>query len=188
MRIEKTFLEGCVLIYPDCFKDNRGWFMESYHHDKYHDLGISSAFVQDNHSYSKECYTLRGLHFQTGNAAQSKLVRCVKGKIWDVAVDLRSESPTYKQWIGVVLDAENKTQIFIPKGFAHGFLTLEPDTEVEYKVDHVYSKAHDGGIAYNDPELHVDWSTYLDGNLPILSEKDMRNPNLKELSLSFKDE
>lgn len=185
MRIEYTKLKDLLIIVPDVFGDNRGWFTESYNKQKYQALGIDVDFVQDNHSYSKEIGTLRGLHFQTGPFAQSKLVRCVRGKLVDVCVDLRKESPTYLQWDAIELSEENKLQLFVPKGFAHGFVTLTEDVEIMYKVDAFYSKEHDSGIRFDDSEINIDWSRILPNIEFILSEKDKQLNNLKDLNLKF---
>ena len=159
--------------------------METYSTEKYAQLGIHNVFVQDNHSMSSKKGTLRGLHFQNNPMAQAKLVRCTRGKVIDVAVDLRKGSPTYKQWVSVELSAENKRQFYIPRGFAHGFLTLTDDVEFEYKVDNLYSKEHDRGIRYDDPSIGVDWGTLLEGMEPILSEKDVNGPLLEESDINF---
>lgn len=185
MRVEKTKLEGLIIIHPDIFGDSRGWFTESYNQKKYQVLGINVEFIQDNHSYSKEIGILRGLHFQTGEFAQSKLIRCVKGVLYDVCVDLRKNSPTYMQWQGIELSNENKLQLFVPKGFAHGFVTLSEDVEIMYKVDAFYSKEHDSGIRYDDPSINVDWRSILPNVEFILSEKDKQLKYFKELNLDF---
>ena len=135
MEIIKTKLEGVYILEPNVFGDHRGWFMETYSKDKFKELGISIDFIQDNHSLSVEKGTLRGLHFQLNPKAQSKLVRCTRGSILDVAVDIRKGSKTYKKWIAVKLTEENKKQLLIPKGFAHGFVTLSDQVEVQFKVD-----------------------------------------------------
>lgn len=176
MKVTSTNISGVYIIEPDVFGDRRGWFMETYSKEKYRAAGIPCDFVQDNHSYSQKKGTLRGLHFQLNPKAQAKIVRCLSGAILDIAVDLREESPTYKKWIGAELTAENKKQIFIPRGFAHGFLTLTDDVEVAYKADAYYAPDCDGGILYSDPEIGIDW-----GEGPfILSEKDLRAPRLSE--------
>lgn len=185
MKIIDTEFPGLKIIDTDVFGDNRGWFTESYNHAKYSELGITEKFIQDNHSFSAQKGTLRGLHFQTGHMAQSKLVRCVRGSLWDVCVDLRKGSPTFKQWIGVELSADNHKQLFVPKGFAHGFLTLTDDVEIEYKVDAYYSKTHDSGVFYDDPDLKIDWASKLEGKLPILSEKDRQLKPLNQLEIDF---
>lgn len=181
MRIIQTEIEDILIIEPRVFGDNRGWFTESYSKKKYEDNGIDIEFIQDNHSFSARKGTLRGLHFQTNPKAQTKLVRCTKGKILDVAVDLRKSSATYKKWISVVLSEENKKQLLIPKGFAHGFLTLTDDVEIQYKVDEYYSPECDRSIKFDDPEIGVDWGI----NNPILSEKDLNAPTLAESDVNF---
>ncbi|MBJ6360253.1 dTDP-4-dehydrorhamnose 3,5-epimerase [Paenibacillus sp. GCM10012307] len=164
----KTELDGVWIIEPTVHQDNRGFFIESYSKRSYEGLGISQEFVQDNHSLSKEAGTLRGLHYQRPPYAQGKLVRVLAGAIYDVAVDIRSSSPTFGQWVGVILSADNYRQLWIPQGFAHGFCTLVPDTQVSYKVDQYYNASADRGIAWNDPELAIPWPV----NTPLLSGKD----------------
>jgi dTDP-4-dehydrorhamnose 3,5-epimerase len=185
MKAIETKIPGVKIIEPDCFSDHRGWFMETYSTEKYEAMGITNVFVQDNHSMSAKKGTLRGLHFQNAPMAQAKLVRCTKGAVIDVAVDIRKGSPTYKQWVSVELSAENKRQFYIPQGFAHGFLTLTDDVEFEYKVDNLYSKEHDRGIRYDDPSIGVDWGMLLNGMEPILSEKDINGPLLKDSDVNF---
>ncbi|MEG1991429.1 MAG: dTDP-4-dehydrorhamnose 3,5-epimerase, partial [Christensenella sp.] len=160
---------------------NRGWFMETYSKPKFEAMGITCEFVQDNQSYSAQKGTLRGLHFQTNPMAQSKLLRCTRGRILDVAVDIRKNSPTYKKWYAVELTAENKKQFFMPKGMAHGFVTLSDDVEVQYKVDTVYAPQCDRSIRFDDPEIGVDWGI---AN-PILSEKDLKAPLLADSDCDF---
>jgi len=184
MKIVETKLPGVKLIEPVVFEDSRGFFMESYNFRKFGELGISVTFVQDNHSLSKDKGVLRGLHYQLNPMAQSKLVRVTAGAIFDVVVDIRQGSPTYGQWESFVLSAENKLQLFVPRGFAHGFCTLEPNTEVLYKVDNYYSPEHDRGIAWNDPALGIPWPV----EHPILSEKDARHPRLAEAENNFRYE
>ena len=179
MNIKKTALEGVYIIEPQVFGDERGWFMESYSKLKLQDIDCS--FVQDNHSYSQKKGILRGIHFQNGELAQAKLVRCISGIIIDVAVDLRKGSPTYKKWISVELSAQNKKQLFIPRGFGHGFLTLSDDVEILYKADNYYSKEHDRSIIWNDEELGINWCI----EHPILSDKDKNAPALKESDCNF---
>ena len=181
MKFEKTKLEGVVIITPDVFGDHRGFFMESWSEHKMEEAGLHYNFVQDNHSMSSVKGTLRGIHFQKGDKAQAKLVRCVKGAVLDVAVDLRHESPTYKQWVAVELSAENKKQLLIPRGFGHGFVTLTDEVEFLYKADNYYAPEADGGIRWNDPEIGVDWGV----ENPILSAKDEKNPFLKDLGEVF---
>ena len=178
MKVESTFIEGIKIIHPNVFGDSRGWFYETYSEARFRDADINASFVQDNHSMSLKKGTLRGLHLQIGEMAQSKLVYCTRGAVLDVAVDLRSLSPTYKKWFSVVLSAENKKQIFIPKGFAHGFLTTEDCTEIQYKVDCFYSKEHERSIIYDDPDIGVDWGLLA---TPILSEKDANAPRLNAI-------
>lgn len=177
MKITKTKLDGVVIIEPDAFGDNRGFFMESWNKKKMEEVGLYYDFVQDNHSKSTVKGTLRGIHFQKGDKAQAKLVRCVKGAVLDVAVDLRKNSPTFKQWIGVELSEENKKQLLIPRGFGHGFVTLTDDVEFLYKADNYYALEADAGIRWNDPDIGVDWCV----ENPILSEKDKNNPFLKDM-------
>lgn len=181
MKFEKTKLEGVVIITPDVFGDHRGFFMESWSEHKMEEAGLHYNFVQDNHSMSSVKGTLRGIHFQKGDKAQAKLVRCVKGAVLDVAVDLRHESPTYKQWVAVELSAENKKQLMIPRGFGHGFVTLTDEVEFLYKADNYYAPEADGGIRWNDPEIGVDWGV----DKPILSAKDEKNPFFKDLGEVF---
>ena len=171
------------LICPRRFGDDRGWFRETFNSEKYRALGVTVTFVQDNHSLSRPKGVLRGLHFQTPPRGQDKLVRCVKGRIWDVAVDVRRGSPTYGQWVGAELTAENGRQLFVPVGFAHGFVTLEPDSEVEYKVSDLYAPDCDGGLIWNDPTIGIDWP--LDGGVPVLSDKDTRLPTLAAFDSPF---
>lgn len=179
--VSETELDGVLIIEPKVFGDNRGWFMETYSRRDFENAGITAEFVQDNRSFSSKKGIIRGLHFQRNPMCQAKLLTCLKGEILDVAVDLRKDSPTYKKWISVKLTAENKKQIFIPKGFAHGFLTLTDDVEIMYKCDELYSPECDGGIRFDDPEIGVEW----DVENPILSEKDKNAPYLKDIKLDF---
>ena len=181
MNIIRTKVEDVLIIEPKVFGDQRGWFTETYSKTKFQELGIDIEFVQDNHSMSAQKGTLRGLHFQTNPKAQSKLVRCTKGRILDVAVDLRKGSATYKKWVGVELSEENKNQLLIPKGFAHGFLTLTDDVEVQYKVDEYYAPECDRSIRFDDPEIGVNWGI----EDPILSEKDLNAPLFKDSDVDF---
>ena len=181
MKVTQTELKEVLLIEPDCFGDHRGWFMETYNKEKFMENGIENVFVQDNHSLSAAAGTLRGLHFQNEPMAQAKLVRCTRGEILDVAVDIRKGSPTYKKWVAEKLTAENRKQLFVPRGFAHGFVTLTEDVEVQYKVDNAYSREHDRGIRFDDPSIGVDWGTVN----PILSEKDEKSPILDESDANF---
>ena len=181
MKITPTKIEDVLIVEPDVFGDSRGWFTESYSKQKLKDAGVEADFIQDNHSFSATKGTLRGLHFQNAPHSQSKLIRCTRGKVLDVAVDLRKDSPTYKEWVSVELSAENKKQFFVPKGFAHGFLTLTDDVEFQYKVDDYYDKETDRSIRFDDPEIAVDWEY----DQPILSEKDNLAPLLKNSDVNF---
>ena len=181
MKITKTKLDGVIIIEPDIFGDNRGFFMESWNKEKMAELGLDYDFVQDNHSKSTVKGTLRGIHFQKGDKAQAKLVRCIKGAVLDVAVDLRQSSPTFKQWVGVELSEKNKKQLLIPRGFGHGFVTLTNDVEFLYKADNYYAPEADAGIRWNDPDIGVEWGV----ENPILSEKDKKNPFLKDCKELF---
>jgi dTDP-4-dehydrorhamnose reductase/dTDP-4-dehydrorhamnose 3,5-epimerase len=181
MQVVRTDIEGVYIIEPKVFGDHRGWFMETYSKLKLVQQGIGVDFIQDNHSMSTKKGTLRGLHFQINPKAQTKFVRCIKGAILDVAVDIRKGSPTYKKWIAVELSAENKKQLFIPKGFAHGFLTLVDDVEVQYKVDEYYTPECDRSIRFDDPEIGINWGI----SNPILSEKDLKAPLLKDSDHNF---
>lgn len=172
------------LITPSRFEDSRGWFMETYSDKLFDQLGIQCNFVQDNHSFSRAPYTLRGLHFQRPPCAQAKLVRCTNGRIFDVAVDLRSGSPTYGLWAAAELSAENGCQLFIPVGFAHGFLTLEPDCEVCYKCSDHYAPDLDAGIRWDDPQIAVKWPVP-NGLTPVLSPKDAIQPLMSSFDAVF---
>jgi len=169
------------LIKPPRFGDSRGWLFETWNHRTFAASGIDTDFVQDNASFSRLRGTIRGLHYQTAPRAQAKLVRTVRGSIFDVAVDLRRSSPTFGRFASATLTAEGGEQMFVPSGFAHGFCTLEPDTEVAYKISDFYAPEHEAGIAWNDPEIGVDWP--LEGADPILSEKDARLPRLADARL-----
>lgn len=181
MDILKTKLEGVYILIPKVFGDHRGFFMESWSLRTMEEAGLYYDFVQDNHSLSTVKGTLRGIHFQKGDKAQAKLVRCVRGAVLDVAVDLRHDSPTYKQWVGVELSEKNKKQLLIPRGFGHGFVTLTDHVEFLYKADNYYAPEADGGIRWNDPDIGVDWGI----SEPILSEKDTKNPFLKDIAPVF---
>jgi dTDP-4-dehydrorhamnose 3,5-epimerase len=183
MQIENTPLPGVLLITPPRFGDARGWFSESYNAPKLAALGVSTVFVQDNHSFSATPGTLRGLHFQAPPHAQDKLVRCSRGVIFDVAVDIRTGSPTYGQWYGAELSAENGQQLLVPKGFLHGFVTRVADTEVQYKCSDIYAPDCDGGLRWDDPDIGIDWG--LSGD-PVLSAKDAVAPFLSTFQSPFK--
>jgi len=173
----ETALQGVYILEPTVFEDERGFFMESYNKRDFEEIGLFFDFVQDNHSLSVKAGVLRGLHFQLEPKAQTKVVRCIRGAIYDVVVDLRKGSPTFGKWISVILTEHNKWQIVIPKGFAHGLLTLVPNTEVLYKVDEYYSPEHDRSMRWNDPDLNINWPI----KDPILSDKDKNAPFLKDL-------
>lgn len=177
METETTHIPGLLIITPDVFTDERGWFMESFQKKRYQDiLGSDIHFVQDNLSFSKKG-VLRGLHYQAPPFAQGKLVSVLRGRVRDVAVDIRHGSPTFGQYVSVELSADNHQQLWIPPGFAHGFVALEDDTLFAYKCTNVYSREHDRGVLWNDPSLAIDWSV-VD---PIVSEKDKQHPLLKDL-------
>ena len=171
------------LIRPRRFGDARGWFMETYNKDRYVELGVPVTFVQDNQSMSREVGVLRGLHYQANPNGQDKLVRCVRGAIWDVAVDVRAGSPTFGQWVAAELSAENGHQLFVPIGFAHGFVTLQPDTEVEYKCSGLYAPQSEGGVIWKDPTLALPWPLPPEG--PQLSPKDEVLTPLNEADTPF---
>jgi len=181
--VEPLAIPEVRLVRPRRHGDHRGFFSETWNERAYAEAGIDLDFVQDNHAFSAAKGTVRGLHFQTPPHAQDKLVRVIRGAILDVAVDLRHGSPTYGQHVKAVISAENWTQILVPKGFAHGLVTLEPDTEVLYKVTGFYAPEHDKGLRWNDPALGIDWGI-AEGDA-LLSEKDRRQPHLHELPVSF---
>lgn len=181
MKVIETKLSGVLIIEPKVHSDERGFFMESYNQQLFDKYNINHIYIQDNHSLSVEKGVIRGLHYQLKPKAQTKLVRVLVGEIYDVVVDIRPSSGTYGQWIGVLLSSENKRQLLVPTGFAHGFCTTEPNTEVLYKVDEYYSPEHDRGILWNDPALKIDWPT----TNPILSDKDHKQPLLKDAEINF---
>ncbi|TSA28208.1 MAG: dTDP-4-dehydrorhamnose 3,5-epimerase [Bacteroidetes bacterium] len=180
MEIIKTPLAGLLIIKPDVFEDERGYFFESYNREKFIAHGIDVNFVQDNESKSKRG-VLRGLHFQNPPFAQGKLVRVMRGSVLDVAVDIRTGSPTYGQWSSIVLSGQNKWMYWIPSGFAHGFLTLEDDTIFFYKCTNVYNKESEGAVRWNDPDLRIDWGI----EDPVISPKDQVAPLFRELESGF---
>ena len=180
MELIETCIPGVVIVQPRIFGDERGYFFESFSQRDFERQVCKTVFVQDNES--KSCYgVVRGLHFQQPPYAQSKLVRVVKGRVLDVAVDLRPSSPTYKLWVSVELSEENKRQLLIPRGFGHGFVTLTDHVEFLYKADNYYAPEADGGIRWNDPELAVDWGV----ENPVLSQKDQNSPWLKDAVTGF---
>lgn len=181
---EKTEIPDVILIKPKVFGDDRGFFMETYKKSDFEKFGIDTDFVQDNHSKSVKG-VLRGLHFQKEPFAQGKLVRCIKGKIFDVAVDIRRGSPTFKKWVGYELSEENKLMLWIPKGFAHGFLTLSEEAEVIYKVSGAeYNPKSDAGIIWNDPDINIKWPLEEIEEV-LLSDKDKNLPTLKNADINF---
>ncbi len=181
MIIEQTGLKDCFIIEPKVFEDKRGYFFETYNREKFNQLvGFDVDFVQDNESFSTKG-VLRGLHLQKGEHAQAKLVRVVQGEVLDVAVDVRKDSETYGKHVSIVLSEENKRQLFIPRGFAHGFVVLSDIAVFSYKCDNYYNKASEGGIVYNDPDLNIDWQ--LPSEELIISEKDMILPTLDKLEI-----
>ncbi len=176
MEVIKTPLDGLLLLKLRVFKDDRGWFMESFNKNTFHAAGLAESFVQDNHSASAK-HTLRGLHFQT-HPGQAKLIRCTQGRIWDVAVDIRPSSPTFGRHHGQELTAGDGVQLFIPIGFAHGFLVLSDTAEVQYKCTSVYNASTESGIQWDDPELAVAWP--LNGAAPLVSDRDTKNQSFDE--------
>ena len=181
MKITELELAGVKILEPRYFEDYRGYYTESYSARTLAELGINATFVQDNHSYTIKRGTLRGIHFQNNPKPQIKLVRCIRGRILDVVVDLRKDSPTFKKWLSVELSADNHKQIWIPSGFGHAFLTLEDHCEVQYKVTEFYYPEFDRAIAWNDPEINVEWGI----KNPIISEKDTRAPKLKDSDVNL---
>ena len=184
MKVEQTILKDCYIITETVFGDSRGSFFESFHKLKFKDLtGLEVDFVQDNQSHSN-LGVLRGLHFQKGEYAQAKLVRVIKGEVLDVAVDLRPESETYGKYVAVMLSDSNHKQLFVPRGFGHGFVVLSNEATFLYKCDNYYHKASEGGIIYNDPQLCIDWQ--MPSNKILLSDKDLLLSSFKEFDLSTK--
>lgn len=186
MNIEWLEIDGLAVVTPSRFGDERGWFSEVWNARDWAEAGLHFEFCQDNHSYSRDPGTLRGLHFQRPPAAQAKLVRCTAGRIFDVAVDIRAGSPTYGQWCAVTLSANDGRQLLVPRGFLHGFLTLTPHSEVQYKVDAYYARECDAAIAWDDPEIGIAWPLAEAGVVrPILSAKDAAAPRLAEVGTPF---
>ena len=183
MQITSLHIPDVKLIEPRRFADDRGFFSEVYSRRAFQEAGVNVDWVQDNHAVSRDRFVLRGLHFQAPPAAQAKLVRVSRGAILDIAVDVRKGSPTYGLHVSAVLSEEAWNQLLVPVGFAHGYLTLEPGTEVLYKVDNYYAPQCEGGLVWDDPELGIVWP--LDGSEPVLSEKDKCLPRLKDLESPF---
>lgn len=183
MNVLTTSLQDVKIIETNVFGDHRGFFTESYTKDKFNEAGVNLEFIQDNHSLSVAPGVLRGMHFQTPPKAQTKLVRATTGVIYDVLVDLRLGSPTYGKWEGYILSEYNHRQLLVPKGFAHGFMTLTENCNVQYKVDELYSKENDGGIAFDDKEIGIVWPMPIDKL--VISEKDTKHPTLEEFDNPF---
>ncbi|GGG19320.1 dTDP-4-dehydrorhamnose 3,5-epimerase [Paenibacillus aceti] len=181
MKVTPLKLDGARIIEPIVHGDHRGFFMESYNEQVMEQLGVKYDFIQDNQSLSAEPGVLRGLHYQLNPKAQTKLIRVLTGAIYDLILDIRKSSPTFGQWVGVILTEYNKRQLLVPKGFAHGFCTLTPNTQVLYKVDEYYSPENDRGILWNDPALGIDWPV----SEPLLSDKDRKHPTLANAELNF---
>ena len=184
VKIEKTELPGVLILTPARFGDARGFFSESWNRKTLESHGITLDFVQDNHSLSAQVGTVRGLHFQSPPHAQAKLVRCGKGRLFDVAVDIRRGSPTYGRWIGQELSFENGRQLLVPAGFLHGFVTREPDTEIIYKCTDYYAPECDGAVRFDDPDIGIDWGIPADV-APLLSDKDAKAPLLRDFDTPF---
>jgi dTDP-4-dehydrorhamnose 3,5-epimerase len=182
MKIIETGFEGLYIIQPKVYSDSRGYFFESFKLETFLMAGIPFNPVQDNESKSVKG-VIRGLHYQLNPFAQAKLIRVVVGKIYDVAVDLRKSSKTFGKWYGIDLDSENKTQFFIPKGFAHGFSVLSDTAVIQYKCDNLYNTQFERGMSLNDPELKIDWN--LKNIVPIISDKDLKHPGIKEAEKNF---
>lgn len=183
MKVEETGLPGLLVLTPARHGDARGFFSESYSKARLATAGITTEFVQDNHSLSRQAGTVRGLHFQSPPHAQAKLVRCGRGRMFDVAVDIRRGSPTYGKWFGIELTFENGMQLLIPEGFLHGFVTREPDTEIIYKCSDHYAPECDGAVRFDDPAIGIDWG--MSGQAPLLSDKDAAAPLLSQLDNPF---
>ena len=183
MKIEALAISDVIQLTPNRYSDERGYFVETYNHRTFAEVGIVCTFVQDNESFSSRRGTLRGLHFQSPPYAQAKLVRVLQGSVYDVAVDLRRGSPSYGRWCGVSISAQEGQQVYIPIGFAHAFCTLEPNTIVAYKVDASYSKTSEGGLRWDDPELAIDWP--ISAKEVYLSEKDRDLPRFRKFDSPF---
>ena len=183
MKFIKIHLPGLIIIEPDIFEDERGYFLETFNNEKYREAGIDVDFVQDNESKSVRG-VVRGLHYQLNPFAQGKLVRVIRGKVFDVAVDLRKDSPTFGEWFGTELDDASKKQMFVPRGFAHGFSVLSETAIFSYKCDNIYNREMERGINLTDPQLGIDWK--LNPAEQIISGKDMQAPNFAEAEMNFK--
>ncbi len=181
MKVIQKLLNGVALLEPIVFSDERGYFTESYNKQVFKELGYGYDFIQDNHSLSIRAGVIRGLHYQLNDKAQTKLIRVTKGAIYDVIVDIRKGSPSFGEWKGIILTADNKRQLLVPAGFAHGYCTLVDCTEVQYKVDEYYSPKHERCILWNDPTLRIDWPV----SQPIVSEKDSKGSSLDDAEIDF---
>jgi dTDP-4-dehydrorhamnose 3,5-epimerase len=181
--VKKTEIEGVLILTPKRWTDARGFFVETWNAERFRQAGIAQDFVQDNHSYSAEPGTVRALHYQSPPRAQAKLVRVMRGAVIDVAVDVRKGSSTYGKHVRALLSAENGAQLFVPAGFLHGFATLEPHTDVAYKVTDYYSQPNDGGVLWNDPDLAIDWG--VDPLRAVLSDKDAKAPRFADFKSPF---
>ncbi|GAB7022603.1 dTDP-4-dehydrorhamnose 3,5-epimerase [Salidesulfovibrio brasiliensis] len=186
LNVIDTGLPGLLLLEPRVFEDERGFFLESYNRERFREAGIDCDFLQDNHAFSRDSGVLRGFHFQAPPAAQSKLVWVVAGKVLDVVVDLRVGSPTYGKTSAVELSGDNRRRLYVPKGFGHAYAVLEPDTHFMYKVDALYAPESEGGIAWDDPDLGIDWKGVFGPDGPILSDKDRQLPRLSDFQSPFR--
>ncbi|MEM9735084.1 MAG: dTDP-4-dehydrorhamnose 3,5-epimerase [Pseudomonadota bacterium] len=183
MDVIETAIPEVKKLIPRRFGDNRGWFTESYNKDRLAEAGITADFVQDNHSFSADIGTVRGLHFQAPPHAQGKLVRVTRGRVLDVAVDIRKGSPTFGAWVSEELTGEGGEQLWVPRGFLHGFVTLTPDVELLYKVDAYYSPEADGAVRFDDPDIGIDWQ--VDTSQAVLSGKDAAAPWFRDFETPF---
>lgn len=184
MLVQETAIPGVLKITPRRFGDERGFFSELYNGEALRHHGVTTSFIQDNHAFNNQRGIVRGLHFQRAPHAQTKLVRCIRGAILDVAVDIRHASPTFGQHVSAVLSDDNWEQLLIPKGFAHGYLTLTDEAVVQYKVDHAYAPRHEGGIVWDDPDLAIDWGVAASSDI-LIADKDRRLPRLRDLAEQF---
>lgn len=185
MKIIETGLDGLLVLEPKVFRDERGFFLETYSDKAFAEVGLKFDFVQDNHACSLDPCVLRGLHFQLPPSTQSKLVWVVRGSVADVVVDVRKGSPTYGEHHVEILSADNFRRLLVPKGFAHGYITLEPDTHFMYKVDAPYDPSTDSGILWNDPDLGIDWEKFLKGRTPVVSPKDTKQQAFADFDSPF---
>lgn len=181
MKVIHLDLRGALILEPKIIRDDRGYFSESFNQNALSNIGVNCLFIQENHSLSSAGGTLRGMHYQLEPKAQTKLVRVIRGAIYDVILDIREKSPTFGKWTGVILSEFNHRQLLVPKGFAHGFCTITLNVEISYKVDEYYSPEHERGIVWNDPSLRINWPF---SNV-ILSEKDRTHPLMKEAEINF---